>query len=478
MLAQRLNGALTVGEALTYAKQEYAASVPTTSGYQLKVIDEANTFGLPMYRVGTGTIAPPAAPAPLVPDAVTGLNALQFNLSPTYTHVTASTGGYYTAGGSAAYEDRRPIEPLVKLDVTEPNLVAHGALITGLTSTEQPGVDAAFSRVVDDTSALAPELVGDATYPSKLQTISTFATPTGTQQRLLLFGGQFRSGVLDALGTGTQRLFSSLSGVVLYSPSSVTDFTAPTFGPVTSSSAVPSTVAFGVDVGDDNGAGAVKRVVALYRDASEAWRSVDLSRVGTTARWSGTGPLTGTNVEWFIQAVDAAGNVGVTSNKALVESTVPPVASGGIIAVVTGPKTNGWYTGPATVTLSGAPGITAGIDGGPFTARTSLTVDGTGVHTVSYQGSDGSSGSVLVPVDETDPTISIQSGIISTGTKPQVVVCGRRLGDRVLRHRSRHARHERRVASRVRGRDRPGRERDAESRRLHRRLLQRLPPAD
>jgi hypothetical protein len=423
LLAQRLDGSMTVGQALAFAKQEYAGSVPTTSGYQLKVLDEAELYGLPMYSLGTGSTAAPPDPKPVVTDAATGLPATTFSISPTYAiNTVTGRGSYYTVAGSAAYEDRRPIEPLSKLDVTEPNLVAHGALITGLTSTDTPNFDAAFSRVVEDSAALSPELVGNVTYPSKLQAITTFSTPTGTRQRLLLFGGQYKSDATpDAAGVGVQRLFGTQSGMVLYAAPSATDFDPPTFGPVSVSSPTTSTVGFAVDVNDNSGVDGVKRVLALYRDASGSWKSIDLSHVAGNSRWSGAGPLTGTSVEWFIQAVDGSGNVGVTSNKADIKSATPPANTGAITATITGPQTASWFTGTASVALSGAPDITYSLDGAAFTPGTSLSVTGTGVHTLSFQGSDGSQGTATIPIDVTPPTISIQTGIIATGQAPQVV---------------------------------------------------------
>ena len=72
LFADRLDGSMTVGQALAFAKQEYAAT-PTLSGYHSKVIDEATMMGLPMYRVGSGTTpAPPQPPAPTT-DSATGL---------------------------------------------------------------------------------------------------------------------------------------------------------------------------------------------------------------------------------------------------------------------------------------------------------------------------------------------------------------------------------------------------------------------
>ena len=85
---------------------------------------------------------------------------------------TTAIGDYYRSDDSFA-ENRRPIEPTAKLDVTQPGLVAHGALLTGLTSTDESDFDAAFSRVVDDLSGFTPELVGDVSYPTKLQSIAT-----------------------------------------------------------------------------------------------------------------------------------------------------------------------------------------------------------------------------------------------------------------------------------------------------------------
>jgi hypothetical protein len=424
LLAQRLDGSMTLGQALTFAKQEYAGSVPTTSGYHLKVIDEADLFGLPMYKVGTGNAPATPNPPPVVTDITSGLPATTFSVAPSYTQVNAPTGNYFTVNGDAAYENRRPIEPLIKLDVSEPNLVAHGALVTGLASTDTPNFDAAFSRVVEDRSAFSPELVGDLAFPTKLQAISSFAQLTGQRQRLLLYGGQYRSdNTPDALGVGIQRLFTSLSGIVLYAPPAATDFNAPTFGPVNGSAPDASTIGFAVDVNDDSGVDGVKRVVALYNDDTGTWRSVDLSHAAGSSRWSGAGAFHGTTSEWFIQAADGAGNVGVTSNKATVRSVTPPSSTGELtitLAAASAP-TNGWYTGDVSATLAGAPGLSYSVDGAPFTSGDTAPVTGTGVHTVDAQGSDGSRALALVPIDVTAPTISIASGVVSKTAIPPVV---------------------------------------------------------
>ena len=84
LFADRLDGSMTVGQALAFAKQEYAAT-PTQSGYHLKVIDEATMMGLPMYRVGTGVTAPPQTPAITTTDSATGLPSAPFTVTPSFT---------------------------------------------------------------------------------------------------------------------------------------------------------------------------------------------------------------------------------------------------------------------------------------------------------------------------------------------------------------------------------------------------------
>ena len=363
-------------------------------------------------RLGTVAAPAPPVPAPTFTDPATGLTASSYSVNPSFTLVTTSIGNYYTSGGSASFVNRRPIEPTTNLDVTEPELVAHGAVVTGASSTDETGFSVAFSRVVEDLTTATPSLDGNAVFPSRLQSIASLNTPGGQRQRLLLYTGQFRSGDGDP-SVGVQRRFGTLSGTVLYTGPNNTDFTPPTFGPV-SVTAAGSTVGFAVDVSDPNGPSDVKRVFALYRDATGIWKTAEFSNNGS--RWSGAGPVVGTTVEWFIQAVDASGNVGVTSNKATVESLVPPNPTGSIAAHLSGTLVNGWYTTPVGVTIDGAPGISYSLDGGGFTSGTSLTVNGTGVHTLGFQGSDGSHGAVTIPIDVTDPSVLFASpGILELG---------------------------------------------------------------
>ena len=67
------------------------------------------------------------------------------------------------------------------------------------------------------------------------------------------------------------------------------------------------------------------------------------------------------------------------------------------------------------MTISGAPGISYSLDGDRFTSLdgdlstpgTQLVVNGTGVHSLDFRGSDGSHGSLAVPIDLSDPTVLV-----------------------------------------------------------------------
>ena len=76
---------------------------------------------------------------------------------------------------------------------------------------------------------------------------------------------------------------------------------------------------------------------------------------------------------------------------------------------MSGPQANGWFTGTVSVTISGAPGISYSLDGAAFTAGTALSVNGTGVHSLDFQGTDGSHGSLTIPIDVSDPTVTVNT---------------------------------------------------------------------
>lgn len=416
--AQRLNGTMTVGQALEYAKQQYIGDLGVITLYDAKASQEATFYGLPMYRIGTGT-PPPPPPAPATyTDSTTGLTAASFSSSPTFTKVdTPALGSYYTIGGGAQVTNRRPIEPRETIDMTVPGTTLHGALLTGLASHDVADFHVAFSRVVTDQAANEPVLTGQVDFPAKAQSIGTLATPDGQRQQVVLIPGEFRSDPNDS-STGTQRLFDRIDGRAFYSSSS--DFVPPSLTQMTVLP-VGSLVSFSVDVHDFTNTGAdgtIKQVLVLYRDASGTWQRADLGCPGSAGgRCSGTGPLAPgtTQVDYYAQAVDAAGNVGVTSGKAAASGLTLP-GSGGpstISIALSGPQSSNWYTGAVTVSVSDSDpdvGLSVSVDGGAFTPYGGqFAVTGDGSHTIEARGSDGADAFAAAAIDATAPTVALRT---------------------------------------------------------------------
>ena len=237
--------------------------MPTQSGYDLKVIDEATTEGLPMYRVGTGAAAPPPTPA-----ITTHRRCDRAAVRTVQRHADLHAGRRRRSAGTtrsddAFAENRRPIEPTTKLDVTQPGLVAHGALLTArdldgraeLRRSVQPGrrglvglnARARRRRQLPDEAAV--DRLARARPPARVSGSSSSAGSSGA------------TATPEAQGIGTQRRFTALSGNVLYTAPNVTDFTPSSFGPVEVTKAA-YTVGFAVDVTDNvGGANGVKRVL-------------------------------------------------------------------------------------------------------------------------------------------------------------------------------------------------------------------------
>jgi hypothetical protein len=424
LLAKRLDGSVTAGAALLYALNDYAGSVGGLIGaYDEKVISEANFFGLPMYQIGAGTAVPPlAAPRPTTTDPLTGLTISSVSVAPTQTLRTTPRGSFYAGdGGRTSVLNYRPVQPLTDLDVTQPSLIAHGALITGLTSTDQAGFNPVFSTPTVDLAAREPETTfRDAVHPARIQSIATFAVPNPAdpsvplrRQHLLLVTGQFASNATGSADVGRERLFTKIDANVQYAPASATDFAPPSFGRILGAQ-IGDQAAFTVEASDENG---VKRVVVAYHDGA-AWKFVDLRPEGNV--WSGGGPVSTPGAEFFVQAVDSSGNVGVAVFKGRYYLVaVPPPTPPGIVFTLSGEQgaTLPWFKGEVTVTVTasgpGAPFSTS-VDGSaprPTTADP-FKVAGDGIHTVDVLGSDGKViASKLVAIDATAPTITITSPV-------------------------------------------------------------------
>jgi len=435
LFSKLLDGSVTVGQALAFAKQSYYGSLGAVGVYDVKILQQAAFYGLPFWRVSTATGAtpppPPTAPAlpgTIGPDPIPGLQSMPLTISPTFQPVTGSRGTYWVVGDGTSNEDPQvtqyqPILPRTSESVVTPGQTAHGALVTSLVSSDLANVNPVLDTPTVDLSASSPEVTsGDSAWPGRLATITTSQAPYGRAQSLVLVPGQFIGSTSD--GTGRQRLFDHLGVSVIYAPNTTTDFTAPLILS-TKGDAAGSSVAFTVSASDPDSntqtdpIGTVARVRVGYHDFDGSWRFLDLAHQAGTTTWTGTTIASHAfaqtdGVEYFVQAVDGAGNVATAANKAAgftarVTDLTPPTIVAAVSAGTLG--ANGWYVSNVVVhfTCSDAG---SGIPAGTCPADEVLSGDGAAVSSTPQTVADAAgnvsapSNVVTVAIDMTPPSAS------------------------------------------------------------------------
>ena len=454
LFAQSLNGSVSIGDALSEAKQLYAAQTGVIDPYDLKADMESTYYGMPNYTL-SGLTNPATNSASATPnlslgtDPATGLQTASISLTQSVGTgdnqlgtVTPPEGGTYYEVNNSTLEQTTagfPIEPLSSIDVTVPGAngglasVAHGALITGLTSTDVGDFTPSIAEADSDTSGPENQISQyETSFPATLQRVATYQlfSATGapvTHQAVDLITGQFVPDPNNP-GTGNQRLFTNVAASVEYTPPSDTHFTPPTINEATGV-AVGSTAAFNVVTTPAPGGSPVKEVLVLFTDTANpgTWTPVTLTQ-GADGSWTGGAPAPADGeISYIIQAVDGDGNVAMDSNKGIEfnqvqESQVQSTGLGGasLTASLSGSgspastQVDGFFNGPVNVTFTGAPNatVTYQVDGGPSQTvvlgsdgQNVITVNGDGTHLIT--ASDiGNQISQVVQIDTTPPTIS------------------------------------------------------------------------
>ena len=433
--AKRLDGTMTIGRALQLAKQRYVADRgDTITGYDSKVAQEATFYGLPMYRLDATLKSPPAqptSPATAVEPRV-GLSAsasdLNFPVGPDaggLAQQNSDRGTYWSVDGDVWAVQNRPLQPRASRDVTVANddgslrLDARGGLVTALTSRDVAGVDPVIHRPTVDLASREPEpTTVDNQFPASLTSVGTAADLVGRRpdgsdligprQRLVVTPGQFR-GAPDS-SKGTQRLFTSMAVTTYYADPTDADRTPPVISDVVAEAGTLG--GFTVRAGDGGDASRIKRVYVLATDADNpgTWFGGDLVR-GEGDAWRGgiSLPPDVKNIDYFVQVVDASGNVSTSSNKvANFRSTPPPPPEGDPPTVVPPPglAADGWSAGPVALGFTGT-SISVSIDGKPAaTVDGPVTVTGEGQHTVLVTDAQGRSATFSFRIDTTPPAVS------------------------------------------------------------------------
>ncbi|HEU5215875.1 MAG TPA: hypothetical protein VFU30_10065 [Gaiellaceae bacterium] len=443
--AGQLGGSVTLGEALTQAKDEYYLSRVAFSVYDEKTLSEAELYGLPMYGVGHAPV--PLADPP--PDPVsgtsqstspsvgslstftTGVQSANFSATPSFSPLQhGADGDYYTNAGQVQAPNYRPLQPFVSLPATRSGLVAHGVVIDNLTSQDHSPFDPDNVRPIVDQSATEPEpQFDDEAWPEKIPTLASL----GSDQSLNLATGQFFTDTSGSTPTGVERLWTQIDGRVTYSNS--TDFTPPTIDSIDAFIG-NGVVAFSgrfSDLDQDGNTGTVAFAQVVYDDGTGHWIALPLQHDTGSDTWSAGASFGHPNIQFFVEACDAAGNCGYSSNKGRYYNAQPLQSSTGsgnltLTPNPANPSSTSWYTGNVTVTATtSAQTVDVSVDGGPFepTDSASLTTDG--AHIVQARDSDGDTATGAFLIDRVKPATpqftGIQGGTIPVNNLPSSVGC-------------------------------------------------------
>ena len=293
----------TVGNALMQAKQRYYAGLTFLNATHEKILTESTLYGLPMYRVTSGS----SAPSPVNPITVTTQPvALSSGLSKetraySWTLPTPDSG-YYALNGNVTDEDGKPVLPVLIDDLGTMADRVHGVVFTGGVYSiinAAPPLQEVVTTQTTASSSGTQNFNAPGWYPAALGTFNTIDLLAGRRQTLIATAGQYNPN----LAADQQRIFTAMNFDV-YAHANTTDFTAPTIASVTS--VVQGSVAtITVQANDPSG---IETVVVAYTDGKGAWQSVNLTQTG--AAWTGSIPVAGPT-EFFVQAFDQAGNVAV-----------------------------------------------------------------------------------------------------------------------------------------------------------------------
>jgi hypothetical protein len=311
---------IAAGEALRRAKWQMVKQLgPGGLGvYEEKSLIEVAFYGLPMYKVGLptpGGLLRPSATSSQVAVEYLG-DQVRLTLSPPLQ--STGSGTYYSLDGETQAAAGRPLQPRTGVTVSAPlGQVVHGIVVLTATFTTATGFDPVIYRPVTDTALAEPGFSYPGWYMAKFWSLNTMEgeDTLGEEPRLVVVAGQYQSATEV---TGTERIFRSLTFKVYTSDSA--DASAPAINEV-NASGIGGRFAVEADV-SDSGTG-VQTVWVTYEDTPGHWASARLSRQLVTGLWTGTVTSSLAQFDYFVQAVDWAGNTSMSSNKSLYFPAAP-----------------------------------------------------------------------------------------------------------------------------------------------------------
>ena len=302
----------TLGKALVRAKHDYYVTEHNFTVFDEKIMIEVWLLGLPMYSFTTPAAAASAQFTDVVEDAyfTTLANGLSKNSVtyqfPAFTSETTDDGVYYSLDGVVESTDGQPIQPKYTTNADFPGTTAHGVVFTGGQygdiASFDPVVEQALTLTIASSVLVEPPFTALNWHPATFFRLNSLETLSGMTANLVAVLGQFNP------DTGVERLYDEISFDVYYHTSSE-DWATPT---ITSVSSAANGSATDITVGCTDASGIYKVVIA-YTANDGSWHGADLAWDSGEGMWTSTIPIT-TPIEYFVQAIDNAGNVAGDDN--------------------------------------------------------------------------------------------------------------------------------------------------------------------
>jgi hypothetical protein len=298
------------------------------------------------------------------------------------------SGTYYSVGGEVQAWPGRPVQPRAGVPLsTVADRRPQGQLLISATYSETTGYDPVITIPVTDVTLPEPNFFATGWFPGRLAVINSF----GNQDRSSLIAGQFNA------SEATERLYNSMALETYYVDQSSTDNEGPVIWGFGSEIGASGVISFAVTVSD------AQRVLITYAltngDGTGELQSLELSLSpsGDPSLWIGSIAGLPATAEFFIQAIDDAGNVALGSKEHLhtvgahrLDAIVPIYNEHTFIAVLAFDEGAGFVPQPnevGTVTLTGVGEIVSetcseGTDS-EGKCQITLTSDVAGISTVN-----------------------------------------------------------------------------------------------
>ena len=221
------------------------------------------------------------------------VNSLSYQF-PALIAENTGDGIYYTFGNLVHTGDGEPIQPKYTVDLSLPGTKAHGVVFKGGIYTDVTSFNPVVDRAFTETIPLAePAFTATHWYPALPHRLNRLER----SDNLVTLLGQFNP------QSKTERVYDRLSFDVYYHTSS-NDWKPPSIARMSSELGVGSAL---ITVGAWDNSG-IEVVVIAYTDGDGSWASADLTESGSLR--TGSIPASA-GTEFFVQAVDKAGNVAV-----------------------------------------------------------------------------------------------------------------------------------------------------------------------